>query len=132
VGTLLNVLVILLVVMVLGLPVLVISKIPSLRNRATELLRKRFGEGPTPAQRKASSTKVVTVAWDHNGASVGRSVISCPSDPGYGSTAKWIVEAALCLVEANKVEGGVSTPAACSAMGFKLVERVKHANLFID
>ena len=45
-------------------------------------------------------------------------------DPGYGSTAKMLAEAAICLVkDAPDVKGGVWTPGA--AMRGKLVDRLQ-------
>ena len=45
-------------------------------------------------------------------------------DPGYGSTAKMLGEAAICLVrDAKAAPGGVWTPGA--AMGSKLVDRLQ-------
>ena len=49
-------------------------------------------------------------------------------DPGYGSTSKMLAEAAICLVRAPDVAGGVWTPGA--ALQGRLVERLQaHAGL---
>ena len=47
-------------------------------------------------------------------------------DPGYGSTAKMLAQAAACLakdVDSEQIKGGFWTPA--SAMGQKLLERLE-------
>jgi short subunit dehydrogenase-like uncharacterized protein len=53
-------------------------------------------------------------------------------DPGYGSTAKMISEAAICLSElGDDVAGGFWTPA--SALGLPLIERLReHAGLTFE
>lgn len=129
VGSFLNVLLLLLVVTFFGLPFFILARIPAVHRALSNFLKKNVSEGPTVAQRRAASVKVVTLARDSSGLVVGQSVVSCPSDPGYGSTARWITEAALCLVEARHVAGGVFTPATCKAMGHNLIERLKKANL---
>ena len=50
-------------------------------------------------------------------------------DPGYGSTSKMILEAAVCLLqECADTPGGIWTPAA--AMGQRLIDRLQaHAGL---
>jgi short subunit dehydrogenase-like uncharacterized protein len=59
-----------------------------------------------------------------------RGVVSDQRDPGYGSTAVMLSEAALCLAlqgQELEAEGGILTPAA--AMGMRLVERLRAAGL---
>ena len=122
-------LLILLAIAIFALPLLLLARIPAFRRGVANFTKGSQGDGPSVAERKGASVKVVTVAKDSSGIVVGQSVVSCPSDPGYGSTAKWVAECALCLVEAPNVTGGVFTPATCKAMGYNLIDRLKKANM---
>ena len=52
-------------------------------------------------------------------------------DPGYGSTSKMLAEAAICLVRAPDVPGGIWTPGA--ALQGRLVDRLQqHAGLTFE
>ena len=59
-----------------------------------------------------------------------RGKIADRRDPGYGSTAVMLSEAALCLAlegDQLQTEGGILTPA--SAMGMRLIDRLRSAGL---
>lgn len=86
------------------------------------------GEGPTEEARNRGYFNFTHVAVD--GGDVVRGRVGHDRDPGYGSTAVMLSEAALCLaLEGAELEsgGGVLTPA--SAMGMRLVNRLRNAGL---
>jgi short subunit dehydrogenase-like uncharacterized protein len=86
------------------------------------------GQGPTAEQRERGSYELLFVGTASDGR-VFKAVVTGDKDPGYGSTAKMISEAAICLSELpDDVGGGFWTPA--SVMGQELIERlVEHAGL---
>ena len=89
------------------------------------------GEGPDAEARAKGRFKTVLLALG-NGNSL-RGVVSDKRDPGYGSTAVMLSEAALCLaLQGNELEsgGGILTPA--TAMGMPLVERLRNAGLTLS
>jgi short subunit dehydrogenase-like uncharacterized protein len=89
------------------------------------------GEGPDAEARAKGRFKTVLLALG-NGNSL-RGVVSDKRDPGYGSTAVMLSEAALCLaLQGNELEsgGGILTPA--TAMGMTLVERLRNAGLTLS
>jgi short subunit dehydrogenase-like uncharacterized protein len=89
------------------------------------------GEGPSERVRAKGYFKTRHVALG-NGELV-RGVVSDHRDPGYGSTAVMLSEAALCLALQGaqlRSEGGILTPA--SAMGMRLVERLRAAGLTFE
>ncbi|RZV52003.1 MAG: saccharopine dehydrogenase [Deltaproteobacteria bacterium] len=86
------------------------------------------GEGPDAEARAKGRFKTAFVALG-DGQSV-RGTVSDQRDPGYGSTAVMLSEAALCLAlqgQELEVEGGILTPAP--TMGMRLVERLRAAGL---
>jgi short subunit dehydrogenase-like uncharacterized protein len=95
------------------------------------LLVKRLpapGEGPSPEERARGKFETHHVAVADGQVLRGR--VADNRDPGYGSTAVMLSEAALCLaLEGDQLEtgGGILTPA--SAMGMRLVERLRNAGL---
>lgn len=86
------------------------------------------GEGPSRAERDAGWYDLLFIGSASTGRQV-RVAVTGDRDPGYGSTARIIVETALCLRDAGtSVPGGIWTPGA--ALGLELVERLKqHAGL---
>lgn len=85
------------------------------------------GEGPSKAEREAGSYDLVLIGIDGDGRQV-RAAVRGDRDPGYGSTAKMIAEAGLCLVQDCKdVPGGSWVPGA--AMGHKLIARMPRAGV---
>lgn len=103
----------------------------------TRALLNRFvlpkpGEGPTAEQRERGSYELLFLGTAADGTTF-KARVTGDRDPGYGSTAKMIAEAAMCLSElpAEDVAGGFWTPA--SAMGTQLIERlVEHAGLTFE
>ena len=85
------------------------------------------GEGPSRAERDAGWYDLLFIGSAGGGQM--RVAVTGDRDPGYGSTARIIVETALCLRDAGAgVAGGIWTPGA--ALGLELVERLKqHAGL---
>lgn len=100
----------------------------------TRALLKRFvlpkpGEGPTPEQREKGYYDLLFIGKGVDGETYKARVMG-DRDPGYGSTAKMIAEAAICLngLPPGSPGGGLWTPA--SAMGHFLIERLRaHAGL---
>jgi len=94
------------------------------------------GDGPSKEQRD-NGFFVVRLLADtdgEDGAKVrltGR--VEGKADPGYGETAKMLSEAAMCLaLDGDRIApgGGVLTPA--TAMGMRLVERLRAAGMVFD
>jgi short subunit dehydrogenase-like uncharacterized protein len=79
------------------------------------------GEGPSREERDAGHYDVLFIAEMPDGGRMD-CVVTGDKDPGYGSTSKMIAEAALCLVQDVKGDGGIWTPGAL--MGDALRERL--------
>ena len=81
------------------------------------------GEGPTREERESGFYDLLFIAEGGDGRTV-RAAVRGDMDPGYGSTAKILAEAAICLGETSReaTPGGCWTPA--SAMGAGLVRRL--------
>ncbi|MGY6555492.1 MAG: saccharopine dehydrogenase family protein [Wenzhouxiangella sp.] len=102
-----------------------------------KLLQNRFlpkpGEGPNPAERERGLFKLLLFGRDDDGHEV-RVRVTGDRDPGYGSTAKMLGEAAYTLatdVAAGSPPGGFWTPS--TAMAEKLLPRlVEHAGLTFE
>jgi short subunit dehydrogenase-like uncharacterized protein len=98
------------------------------------LLEKRLpspGEGPSKEVRDTGFFKTRLIALGDG--QVVRGLVADQRDPGYGSTAVMLSEAALCLVfDAAELpsDGGVLTPA--TAMGMRLVERLRAAGMTFE
>jgi short subunit dehydrogenase-like uncharacterized protein len=88
------------------------------------------GQGPGKAQRESGCYDLLFAGQTADGR-VLRATVHGDRDPGYGSTSKMIVEAALCLaqdLDRGATAGGVWTAGA--AMGLALVRRLEdHAGL---
>jgi short subunit dehydrogenase-like uncharacterized protein len=83
------------------------------------------GEGPSKEERETGFYDLLYIAEAGDGRSV-RAAIKGDMDPGYGSTAKILGEAAVCLVRdvpRSATPGGCWTPAA--AMGAALIARLE-------
>lgn len=90
------------------------------------------GEGPSPAAQEAGFFDIRLYGETTSGSKIVTKVTG-DRDPGYGSTAKMLCEAALALVDApaSEVATGFLTPA--TAFGGRLIERlVEHAGLSFD
>jgi len=103
----------------------VAMKSPRLRG----LIAKRApqpGEGPSAAARERGHWKTRYVAEGNRSRLLY--IASDRADPGYGSTAKMLGEAALCLaLDPLSSEPGVTTPSV--AMGGHLLDRLRRAGL---
>jgi short subunit dehydrogenase-like uncharacterized protein len=103
------------------------------RKRLRELLARRVpqpGEGPSRERREHGHWKVrfVGEAGANGTAAILLYIAGDRADPGYGSTAKMLGEAALCLaLDPLTSEGGVTTPSV--AMGGALLARLRRAGL---
>lgn len=86
------------------------------------------GEGPSKEVRDAAGTyEILFVGKTIDGDSIS-TVVTGDRDPGYGSTARMIAEAAICLSLNTKTVGGIWTTAP--ALGEPLLERLtKYAGL---
>jgi short subunit dehydrogenase-like uncharacterized protein len=88
------------------------------------------GEGPSAEQQRKGFFDLRLVGHGPGGRTV-RTRVTGDRDPGYGSTAKMLGEAAACLaldVPAKSVPGGFWTPA--TAFGDRLIERLRaHAGV---
>jgi short subunit dehydrogenase-like uncharacterized protein len=86
------------------------------------------GEGPTAEERRTGFYDILVIAEAGDGRTV-RTAVKGDMDPGYGSTAKMLGEAAVCLVRDRAGDaGGCLTPA--SAMGAALIARLEqHAGV---
>ncbi len=95
------------------------------------LVEKRLpspGEGPSAEARAKGRFRTELIALG-DGQSL-RATVSDQRDPGYGSTAVMLSEAALCLAlqgQELEAEGGVLTPG--KAMGMLLVDRLRAAGM---
>jgi short subunit dehydrogenase-like uncharacterized protein len=100
------------------------------RRLLSRLVLPQPGQGPSKRQREAGSYDLLFIGQTADGR-VLRATVHGDRDPGYGSTSKMIVEAALCLaddLDQHHTPGGVWTAGA--AMGLALVRRlVAHAGL---
>ena len=89
------------------------------------------GEGPSEEARTKGYFKTYHVAVGDG--QVVRGVVADNRDPGYGSTAVMLSEAALCLaLQGAELDapGGILTPA--TAMGVRLIERLRKAGLTLE
>lgn len=103
------------------------------RGLLTSYVLPKPGEGPSQEQRERGMFDLRFYGKGVDG-KVYQARVTGDRDPGYGSTAKMISEAAMCLgdeVSRDEVPGGFWTPA--SAMGTKLIDRlVRNAGLTFD
>ncbi len=99
------------------------------RALARRFVLPRPGEGPSAGQRERGRYELGFAGRTADGRWLSATVTG-DRDPGYGSTSKMIVQAALCLLETDRqrTPGGVWTAGA--AMGLPLVDRLQaHAGL---
>jgi short subunit dehydrogenase-like uncharacterized protein len=97
------------------------------------------GEGPSEAARAAGFWKHRVVAVGADGVTTVEAEVGDPGrDPGYNSTSRMVLEAALTLAlqrpqldaDARVLKGGVLTPA--SALGATYVERLRKAGFTLE
>ncbi len=101
-----------------------------LRNFLADHILPKPGEGPSREEQENGMFDMRFYAQLSNG-EMQTVKVTGDKDPGYGSTAKMLSQAALCLAkDISDVKGGFWTPA--SALGDALIERLgKHAGVFI-
>ena len=83
------------------------------------------GQGPSPEAQESGFFNVLMYGETPSGETITTKVTG-DRDPGYGSTAKMIAEAALCLshdVSKSEIPGGFWTPS--TALGSRLLERLE-------
>ena len=105
------------------------ASIGPLRSLLRRFVLPAPGEGPSRESREAGFYDIRFFGETSDGRRIATRV-SGDRDPGYGSTAKMLGEAAVCLLERSRddLPGGFWTPA--TAMGDALIERlVGHAGL---
>lgn len=108
-----------------------LARIKPTRGLLAKVLPKP-GEGPTPKQQEKGFFNIVLRGTDADG-NVTRTKVKGDRDPGYGSTAKMLTEAAITLLRTphTTTGGGFWTPAA--AMGGPLIDNLEaHAGLTFE
>lgn len=105
------------------------ATVSPLRDLMSHYLLPAPGEGPSPAQQESGFFDLRFFGETGDGRRIVTKVTG-DRDPGYGSTAKMLGEAACCLAELDRtaVGGGFWTPS--TAMGETLLQRLEeHAGL---
>ena len=106
--------------------------IPPLRALALKFLPKP-GEGPSPEEQRNGFFDLRFIGFADEGRTILARVTG-DRDPGYGSTAKMLAQAGICLardIPAERVAGGFWTPS--TAMGKKLIRRlIDHAGFTFE
>lgn len=94
-------------------------------RRILQKIVPQAGEGPTPKQQEQGFYDIHLIGLTDNGQRLTAKVTG-DRDPGYGSTAKMLGEAAVCLatdISKNDKTGGFWTPS--TALGQRLIERLE-------
>lgn len=94
-------------------------------RRILQKIVPQAGEGPTPKQQEQGFYDIRLIGLTHNGQRLTAKVTG-DRDPGYGSTAKMLGEAAVCLatdISKDDKTGGFWTPS--TALGQRLIERLQ-------
>lgn len=94
------------------------------RSLAEKFMLPKPGEGPSPKEQEEGFYKLIFAGTMPDG-EVRRVLVTGDRDPGYGSTAKMLAEAAICILETSEgrnAKGGFWTPA--SLMGTPLTKRL--------
>ena len=107
--------------------------IPPTRVLLEKFVVPKPGEGPSPKEQKEGFWDYRIIGISGDGQKITAKVTG-DRDPGYGSTAKMLGEAGVCLasdISKSTVKGGFWTPA--SIFGDKLIERMTaHAGLTFE
>lgn len=101
------------------------AALPPTRWFMEKLILPKPGEGPSPKEQLAGRYDLRFIGKTNEGRQL-RCKVTGDRDPGYGSTAKMLGQAAACLamdVTKEDLEGGFWTPA--SAFGDKLIPRLE-------
>ena len=94
-------------------------------RRILQKIVPQAGEGPTPKQQEQGFYDIRLIGLTDNGQRLTAKVTG-DRDPGYGSTAKMLGEAAVCLatdISKNDKTGGFWTPS--TALGQRLIDRLQ-------
>lgn len=107
--------------------------LPPSRRVLERFVLPKAGEGPSPEQQEKGFYDIRLIGLSPSGQRLTAKVTG-DRDPGYGSTAKILGEAAVCLaldIAKSDKAGGFWTPA--TAMGNPLIDRLRrHAGLSFD
>ncbi|WP_297921890.1 saccharopine dehydrogenase NADP-binding domain-containing protein [uncultured Agitococcus sp.] len=94
-------------------------------RRILQKIVPQAGEGPTPKQQEQGFYDIRLIGLTNNGQRLTAKVTG-DRDPGYGSTAKMLGEAAVCLatdISKTDKKGGFWTPS--TALGQRLIDRLE-------
>lgn len=111
---------------------MVAMALPPVRWLLEKTVLPKPGEGPSPKEQLEGKFDLVFLGTTAKGETI-RARVTGDRDPGYGSTAKMLSQAAACLAKdiPTDTPGGFWTPA--TLMGDALVERLtEHAGLTFD
>jgi short subunit dehydrogenase-like uncharacterized protein len=112
---------------------MVAGSIGPVRSALEKFVLPAPGEGPSPEAQLKGGFDLRFHGRTTRG-EILRTRVTGDRDPGYGSTAKMLGQAAACLADdiaKNKVRGGFWTPAA--AFGDRIVERLRaHSGLTFE
>ncbi len=106
--------------------------IPPTRWALERFILPKPGEGPSPEEQRNGFYDLRFIGELKDGSQI-RCKVTGDRDPGYGSTAKMLSQAAICLKDTSKetTAGGIWTPA--TAMGQTLIARLQeHAGLTFE
>ena len=107
--------------------------IAPIRWLALKFFLPKPGEGPSPEEQKQGSFDLRFIGTTRDGHTL-KATVTGDRDPGYGSTAKMLIQAGLCLnkdISREELPGGFWTPAV--AFDGRLVERLdKYAGVKIE
>ncbi|NNE58210.1 MAG: saccharopine dehydrogenase [Hellea sp.] len=106
--------------------------IPPTRWVMEKFVLPKPGEGPSPEDQKSGSFDLLFMGTTPDGNTI-KCRVTGDRDPGYGSTAKMLAQAAACMAKdvAKSKKGGFWTPA--TLMGDKLIKRLQtYAGLTFD
>ncbi len=107
-----------------------VASIGPVRSLLSTKVLPQPGEGPSPKQQEAGFYDLRFFGKTANGKTITTKVTG-DSDPGYGSTAKMLGEAALVLLRSEAIGGGFWTPS--TALGDELLAALEaHAGLTFD
>lgn len=106
--------------------------VPPLRWLALKFLPKP-GEGPSPEEQRSGFFDLRFIGYNEQEQAISVRVTG-DRDPGYGSTAKMLAQAGICLardIPGDRLQGGFWTPA--TAMGKRLIRRlIDHAGFTFE
>ena len=117
----------------LGMGALMVGiALPPSRWMMQKFVLPKPGEGPSPEEQEGGSFDLVFMGTTPSGETL-RCRVTGDRDPGYGSTAKMLAQAAACLAKnlPKSAKGGFWTPA--TLMGDQLIKRlIAHSGLTFE